>query len=458
MPGSPRWNVRSDVAARAMRLVADGVVEREGVPGLAARLGYSTRHLTRLLTAELGAGPLALARAHRTQTARTLLVATDLPMADVAFAAGFASVRQFNDTVAEVYALNPTQVRARRRAADGRAGADGARGPRHPAAALDGAPGVDDAAVVVPATLELSLPVRAPFDAAGVLRWLAVRAVPGVEVAGPDAYARAIALPGGPASFHLTTDGTRVLLRARLTALADVPVLVARVRRLLDLDADPVAVDGALAAEHALAPLVRAVPGIRLPGAVDAHEMLLRAIVGQQVSVAAARTQLARLAAAAGSALDGPGVVDGVTHLFPTPAQVAAAGAAVLVGPRARTETVLRVAAMLADGSLDVGVGDDPAAQRERLVAVRGIGPWTADYLAMRVLGAPDVLPTGDVALRTGARLVGLPDAPRELAAWGATVSPWRSYASLHLWRTAADAPRSPRAPAAGTDDHGGPR
>ena len=457
VPGSPRWNVRSDVAGRAMRLVADGVVEREGVPGLAARLGYSTRHLTRLLTTELGAGPLALARAHRAQTARTLLVATDLPMADVAFAAGFASVRQFNDTVAEVYALNPTQVRARRRAADGRAGADGARGPQDPAATPDAAPGVDGAAVV-PATLELALPVRAPFDAAGLLRWLAVRAVPGVEVAGPGAYARAIALPGGPASFHLRTDGTRVLLRARLTALADVPVLVARVRRLLDLDADPVAVDDALAAEPAVAPLVRAVPGIRLPGAVDAHEMLLRAIVGQQISVAAARTQLSLLAAAAGSALDGPGVVEGVTHLFPTPAQVVARGAGVLVGPRARTETILRVAAMLADGSLDVCVGDEPAAQRERLVAVRGIGPWAADYLAMRVLGAPDVLPTGDVALRTGARLVGLPDAPRALAAWGETVAPWRSYASLHLWR-AASTSRIPTttAAAAATDDLGGP-
>jgi len=438
VPGSPEWNLRSDVAARAMRLVADGVVEREGVPGLAARLGYSPRHLGRLLTAELGAGPLALARAHRAQTARTLLVATDLPMSDVAFAAGFTSIRQFNDTIGEVYGRTPTQVRHRRRAADG-PHAD----HRHPAAASGTAP--------LPTTLELSLPVRAPFDAAGVLGWLTVRAVAGVEAADGAGYARSVALPGGPASFRLTADGSRVRLHARLTALADVAVLVARVRRLLDLDADPVAVDEALTADAALAPLVAAVPGIRLPGAVDANEMLIRVIIGQQISVAAARTQLTRLVAAAGSPLDEAAALDGVTRLFPTPAQIVEHGAPVLVGPRARIATLLRVAQMLADGSLEIGIGDDPVAQRERLVAIAGIGEWTAGYLAMRVLGAPDVLPTGDVAVRTGARRVGLPDTPRALADWAATVAPWRSYASLHLWRAAAAAPvaRRPADPVA---------
>ena len=454
VPGSPEWNLRGDVAARAVRLIADGLVERAGVPALAARLGYSSRHLNRVLTTEVGAGPLALARAYRAQTARTLLTSTDLPMADVAFAAGFASVRQFNDTVLEVYGLTPTQVRAHRRRSD----ATGS--PARPAAArvpaVVGAddlplPDADDALPpgqrVALTTIDLRLPVREPFDLAGVLTWLAVRAVPGVEVADAGSYARTLALPGGPGAVHVMPDRPgAVRLRAQVTSLSDLPVLVARVRRLLDLDADPSAVDSSLATHPQLAPSVAATPGIRLPGAVDPHEMLVRAIVGQQISVAAARTQLTRLTDAAGTpvALD---LVDGLTRLFPSPERIVADGEPVLVGPRARARTLLTACAALADGTLTLDVGDDAATQHARLVALPGIGPWTAGYLAMRVLGAPDVLLTGDVALRTGARRLGLPDTPRELAAWGERVSPWRSYASLHLWRAAAPVRRADDTP-----------
>lgn len=410
VPGSPQWNLRSDVAARAMRLVADGVVERDGVGGLSARLGYTPRHLNRLLVAELGAGPLALARAHRAQVARELLVATDLPVSEIAFAAGFGSIRQFNDTIAEVYDRTPTALRATRRTPSATAG-----------------PG---------AGVRLALPVRLPFDAAGVFAWLAARAVPGVEVAGPDAYARTLLLPGGPASFEVRWDGTRLQLEATLTRVADLVPLVARVRRLFDADADPAGIDDALAAEPALAASVRAVPGIRLPGAVDPHELLLRALVGQQVSVAAARTQLTRLAAACGTPVQTP--VPGLDRLFPSAAQVAESGAPVLVGPRLRRENTIAACALLADGSLDLSWADDPVAQHDRLVAVRGIGEWTAGYVAMRVLGHPDILPTGDVALRAGAARLGLPATPAGLTAWGAQVAPWRSYASLHLWRAAS--------------------
>lgn len=423
VPGSPEWNLRSDVAARAMRLIADGLVEREGVPGLSARLGYTTRHLNRLLGAELGAGPLALARAHRAQTARQLLVATDLPVSDVAFASGFGSIRQFNDTIAEVYDRTPSQLRATRPAPTEAT----LRGPALTAVDSDN----PDLAVI-----RLVLPVRQPFDAPGLFAWLAARAVPEVERAASDRYARSIQLPGGPATFEVHADGGRLRLTAHLTMLADLPPLVTRVRRLFDLDADPVGVDEALSREPALAAAVDAVPGIRLPGAVDAHEMLLRALVGQQISVAAARTQLTRLAEALGTPLARPRP-DGPTRLFPTPAQVAERGREVLVGPLARIEAIVAISERLASGELDLGWADDPLAQHERLVAVRGIGEWTASYLAMRVLGHPDIMPTGDVALRTGACRLGLPDHPRELAAWGATVAPWRSYASLHLWRAA---------------------
>ena len=419
VPGSPEWNLRSDAAARAMRLIADGVVEREGVTGLSARLGYTARHLNRLLTAELGAGPLALARAHRAQTARELLVATDLPVSDIAFAAGFGSIRQFNDTIAEVYDRTPSQLRSTRRTA-----------PSHPT--TDGP---------TPVRLQLALPVRAPFDAAGVFAWLGARAVPGVEVGGTDRHARTLLLPGGPAAFEVAWDGERLRLTAALTSLEDLTPLIARVRRLLDADADPVGIDEALAAVPELAPSVRAVPGIRLTGTVDPHEMLVRALIGQQISVAAARTHLGRLAEACGSPVDAP--VDGLNRLFPTPAQIAEHGHEALAGPAARTRSILAIATRLAGGELDLSPADEPQAQHDRLLAEPGIGEWTANYVAMRVLGHPDILPTGDVALRKGAIALGLPGSPRELAAWGTRVSPWRSYAGLHLWRAATPPTRN---------------
>ncbi|QJU53206.1 Ada metal-binding domain-containing protein [Herbiconiux sp. KACC 21604] len=434
VPGTPAWNLRDDLSGRAMRLIADGVVEREGVHGLAARLGYSSRHLTRVLTQELGAGPLALARAHRAQTARTLLTSTELPIGDIAFAAGFASIRQFNDTVGEVFRLTPSELRARQ--------------SRHSGAA--------------PGSIELALPYREPFDAAGVFAWLAARAVPGVESAGPAHFARTVLLPGGPGCFVVRHRAGRLLLEARLAALADLPVLVARIRRLFDLDADPVAIDGALrtAGGGVLVGRVEAVPGIRLPGAVDPHEMLVRAIIGQQISVPSARTLLHRLAVAAGTPFDagtgadaaaGDDVFSSLTLLFPTAAQIAEHAGTVLTGPRAKIATVVAVAEALASGELELGTGDDAAQQHDRLVALPGIGEWTAGYLAMRILGRADVLLTGDVAIRAGARALGLPDAPRELAAWAGDFAPWRSYLSLHLWRAAADAPRTrtPSTPAA---------
>ncbi|WP_424936424.1 MULTISPECIES: AlkA N-terminal domain-containing protein [Bacteria] len=429
-PGSPDWDLRGDAAARAMRLVADGVVEREGVGGLARRLGYSPRHLTRLLSAELGAGPLALARAHRAHTARMLLVGTDLPIADVAFSAGFASVRQFNDTVREVFGMTPGELRSRRQAA---------RRTPPPGSA-------PEVAAEAPGTIDLLLPYREPFDAEGLFAWMRARALPGMESAGERSFARHLRLDGGPAWFEVRQDEKgRMHLRARLTQLGDLAPLVSRARRLFDLDADPLAVDTSLAAHPELAALVARVPGIRVPGAADAQEMLIRAMVGQQITVSAARTALTALLEALGERVgEGEGI------LFPTMSAIAERGAEVLRGPAARIRSVVGAAAALADGSLPLGLGDDGARQREALLAMPGIGPWTADYVRMRVIGDPDVFLPGDVAVRAGAAVAGLPAEAGPLDRWALRVAPWRSYLSAHLWRTAPVRPaRAAARPAA---------
>lgn len=414
-PGSPQWNLRGDTAGRAMRLIADGVVEREGVPGLASRLGYSPRHLTRILTTELGAGPLALARAHRAHTARMLLVGTDMPASDIAFSAGFASVRQFNDTVHEVFGIAPLMLRARRR---------------------------------VPAPIggqiDLVLPYRGPLDTTGLFGWMAAHAVGGVETATSTSFARTLRLASGPAWFELRLDNAgRMRLRARLTRLSDLASLVARARGLFDLDADPIAVDEALSRHPELAPLVARIPGVRVPGAADPHEMLIRAMIGQQVSVASARTATTRLIAALGERVE---AVDGCDTLFPTMDAIAEHGHEVLRGPGARIRAITGAAAALASGELALTHGDDSADQREALLALPGVGPWTADYVRMRVLSDPDVLLPGDVAARSGAAAASLPADPAGLTAWASRVAPWRSYLMAHLWY-AAPVTRSWRTP-----------
>lgn len=408
VPGSPEWNLRADLAGRAMRLISDGVVEREGVPGLARRVGYSERHLTRMLTAELGAGPLALARAHRAHSARLLIETTPLSFADIAFAAGFASVRQFNDTIRTVFATTPSELRiaAKRR---GR--------PSTPAAGR----------------VTLRLPVRTPFDAPGMLAFLAARAVPSVETAEEAAYSRTLGLAHGSATATMRPQADHVDATLRLTDMRDLGSAVSRLRRLFDLDADPGAVDEVLSADPALAGSVARTPGIRVPGSVDGPEIVLRALLGQQVSVAAARTAAARLTETLGERLATP---DGeLTRLFPTPAAIAEHGAEVLTGPRRRISTLLTVCEAMASGDLEVHVGADPDELSARLQSFAGIGPWTAGYVRMRVLGAPDVLLRGDVALLKGAAALGLPSTVDALTERSRAWQPWRSYAGMHLWR-----------------------
>lgn len=412
-PGSPDWDLAATVAGRAMRLIADGVVDREGVSGLAARLGYTSRHLSRLLTTELGAGPLALARTQRAQTARALVESTALSLTDVAFAAGFSSVRQFNETMQEVYAATPSELRGRR---GGRGDTTGA--------------------------IELRIAVRTPFSGRALLRFLADRAVPGIEVAevrpdGTGWYARTLDLPHGPGTARVEladVDGvgsSYVPMVLRLDDLRDTAAAVARMRALLDADADPVAIDAHLGSDPVLAPLVVRRPGLRVPGHVDGVELAVRAVLGQQVTVVAARTAAARLVAAHGRPVITQ--VDGLTHLFPDAATVAAIDPEEFRMPRARARALVGMTAALANGDLALDRGPDRNDVRRDLVALPGIGPWTADYIALRALGHPDVwLPT-DVGVRNA--LAGR--APVDPDRW----APWRSYALLHLWTSLADVP-----------------
>ncbi|MGZ4546665.1 MAG: AlkA N-terminal domain-containing protein [Blastococcus sp.] len=404
-PGSPEWDVRADVVARAMRLIADGEVERSGVPGLAAHLGYSERQLHRLLVGELGVGALALARAQRAQTARLLIETTELPMADVAFAAGFASVRQFNDTVREVFATTPTGLRASR------------RGP------VTGAPG----------RLTLRLAARAPYDAAEVLLFLGTHAVPGLEEWDGTTFSRVLDLPHGPAVVQLSPSpdgGPAVTALLRLTELRDLAAAVTRCRRMLDLDADPAAVDDVLGADPALAGLVAGAPGRRVPTSPDADELAVRAVLGQQVSVAGARTLTARVVTAAGTPLPEP--VGTLTHAFPRAAALADADLTAVGLTGARRRTVHGLAAALAGGSIALDAGADREEAGRALLAVPGVGPWTAALVALRGLADPDVWLPGDLALRRSLATLGSTDTDAATR-W----RPWRSYAVMHLWALA---------------------
>jgi len=398
-PGAPAWNRRADVAARAVRLIAEGAVDRHGVSGLAARLHFSERQLHRILVSEVGAGPVALARAQRAQSARALIETTDLPFGQVALGAGFGSVRQFNETLRAVYGRTPTELR---------------RPARHRRRAAGAG------------TIRLRLPVREPFDGDSLLAFLAGRAVAGVEVVAGGAYRRVLMLDHGGGTVTLRPTSGGVSCELRLGDLRDLTAAVARCRRLLDLDADPAAVAGHLSEDPLLAPLVRRRPGLRVPGCVDGFELAVRAVVGQQVSVAGARTVLGRLVAEYGEPIPEQGFL---THRFPAPDALAAAEPARLPFPRTRARALIELARLAHAGELRLDTGTEPAEARALLTAIPGIGPWTADYVAMRALGDPDVFLPGDVGIRDAlARLGG----PVDDARW----RPWRSYAVMHLWRS----------------------
>ena len=388
VPGSADWNVRADVVGRAMRLIGDGVVDREGVAGLAARLGYSARQVQRQLTTELGAGPVALARAQRAHTARVLVQTTDLPITQIAFASGFASVRQFNDTMREVYAATPSELRT----TAPRAG----RAVRRTATPTAGIP--------------LRLAHRGPYQAGAVFDLLEAEAVAGVEdvsgARGRRTYRRTLRLPHGTGivavdertgtarSASGAHPGGWLDARLHLTDHRDLTTAVQRLRRLFDLDADPYAVDERLGADARLAPLVAARPGLRSPGATDPEEFAVRALVG--------RARAAELVRRYGKALDAP--CGSLTHVFPEPAVLAEAEP---TGPPGA------LAAALADGAVRLDPGADRDDAQAALLALPGLDAPAVAAIRSRALGDPDVAPPG-------------PDVPDS---W----RPWRSYAVQHL-------------------------
>jgi AraC family transcriptional regulator, regulatory protein of adaptative response / DNA-3-methyladenine glycosylase II len=400
-PGSREWDVRGDLAARALRAIAAGALDSAagsdaasspvGVPALASSLHVSERQLNRVLIAEVGAGPLALARTRRAQTARLLLDATDLPISTVAFTAGFASLRQFNDTMREHFAMTPSEIR------------------RTPNKRVPGT-----------GTMTLRLAYRAPYAVAAMTGWLRLHLVAGIEDLVGDTYRRA--LPNGSVvSLQITDDA--ILLTTSVDDLRALPETVARCRRMLDADADPAAVDTTLAQDPTLAPMVAARPGLRVPGVFDGFELLVRTVLGQHVSVASAQTFARRLVETYGKPLDVP--LGGVTTCFPTADALAEASFDGIGLTGSRIETLREAAKAHAAGELPLDPTGDRDEARAALLALPGVGPWTTDYVAMRGFGDPDSFPGTDLILR---RLI----AERNLdpQRW----RPWRSYAAMHLW------------------------
>jgi AraC family transcriptional regulator, regulatory protein of adaptative response / DNA-3-methyladenine glycosylase II len=413
-PGSPEWDARADLVGRAMRLIADGVVDREGVRGLAARLGYTERHIHRRLMDVAGAGPLALARAQRAQTARILLETSSVPITGVAFAAGFQSVRQFNATIQEIFAVTPTELRERAR--------------RHEQPQDGGG-------------LALRLPYRSPLDAPGLISFLGLRAVPGVEQVLDGAYRRSMRLPHGGGTVELRPVERYVHARYRLDDPRDLGAAMQRSRALLDLDSDPLAVLETLAVDPLLGALVRAAPGRRVPGHVDAHELAVRAVLGQQVTVAGASTLAGRLVAAHGERLSRP--LGTVTHLFPSAAALAHVVVERLGMPRARGRALRALATALAGGDLVLDAGAAREQARRRLLALPGIGPWTCEYIAMRALRDPDAFLPADVGIRRALERLGHDGCPAAAQATAERWRPYRAYAVQHLWASLHPLPRA---------------
>lgn len=399
-PGAPAAHGTATTVTRALRLIDEGALTEGSLETLAGRLGVTSRWLRELFERHVGAAPLDVARTRKAHLARRLIEETALPLEDVAAAAGYGSARRLRSAMQETFERPPSALR------------------RGPAVAPDRA-------------LELKLAARAPFDAAPLLAFFAARAIPGVEDVRDGVYRRAFALEGAPATLEVHARPDAVLLRLPPRAASALPRVIARVSRMFDLDADVDAIAAWLGRDPRLA---RALRGrtVRVPGAFDAFEAGVRALLGQQVSVAAARTLAGRLARVAGAPLAAP---DGaITHVFPTPAAVAAASLEKLGLPGARAAALRGFAAAVADGSLDLGAFKSLDDAVERLSALPGIGDWTAQYLAMRALGEPDAFPAGDLGVREALARNGRRPGEREVRARAERWRPWRAYAVLALW------------------------
>ncbi len=398
-PGTPAWAGPQATVQRALRLIQEGALDRGSVEDLAGRLGVGSRHLRRLFLEHLGATPASVARTRRAHFAKRLLDETDWPMTTIASAAGFGSLRQFNETMRATFHAAPTALRA----VDGRHAERGAT---------------------------LRLPYRPPFEWPLMLRFLAPRVLPGVERLDEDRYQRVVdegmievfPLPEHDALGLRTVD----IDPARLSPLAE------RVRVLFDLAADPCQVAADLRTDPRLAGSITRHPGLRVPGAFDPFETAVRVVLGQQVSVKGATTLAGRLIERAGTPVDLD--VPGLTHRFPTPEQILDADLAGLGMPGTRGEAIHHLARAVADGALRFGPEQDPDDVRQALVALPGIGPWTADVIALRALGDPDAFPPGDLGIRKALGTKGALVSEKRAAEMAEAWRPWRGYAALWLW------------------------
>ena len=414
-PDLGAWRGTSNTVSRALALIEGGALDESGVEALCQRLGVGERQLRRLFKQHLGASPVAVAQTRRVLLAKQLIHDTRLPMAEVALASGFGSVRRFNETFQALFDRPPAHLRRGRRA---------------------------EASAVAAGEITLRLPYRPPYDWDALLSFLAVRAIPGVESVTGNAYARTVHLEGASgALFVRPGTGPFLEVTARFPRLASLPAIIARVRRVFDLAADPNVIGAHLSEDLTLAPLVAARPGLRVPGAWDGFELGIRAILGQQITVAAARGLAAKLVARFGSPLEDPRAnVAGLTHVFPDARIIADADLSTLGMPRARIQALLSLAqAQVRDPSL-FSVHRDLDEAIARLRELNGIGEWTAQYIAMRQLRESDAFPVGDVALmRALANADGVRPNARQMLARAESWRPWRAYAAIHLWASLAD-------------------
>lgn len=408
-PGSPEWDVRGDLVSRAMRRIERGDVDRIGVSGLAGALHVSERHLHRTLNEAVGAGPLALARAQRANLARTLLETSKMPVTEIAFASGFSSVRQFNDTIRAVYDRTPTEIRKRTRSAS-------------PANRVS--PSVD---------LTLWLPARWPIDLDWMFAFHRGHGIPAVTSTGnldddtARSYRRNLTLANGTGSVTVTADEVTnperpgVWAAFALDNITDLADAMAKTRALFDLDADPELIAEHFADDPELSPLFRARPGVGVPGAADGFEAAVSAIVGQQISVAGARTILGRIVEANAS-------TDHTRTVFPSAGELAELDLASIGLTTRRAATISALASAVAEGDLVIDIGENRSEIRSRLLELPGVGPWTADVISMRALRDPDVMLASDLVIKRRLAELNIEDTTR----W----APWRSYVACTLWAT----------------------
>lgn len=403
-PGTPAWLGTPNTVSRALRLIAESGLEDGGVEVLAERLGVGSRHLRRLFLKHLGATPLAVAQTRRLHFAKKLIDETTLPMSQIAIAAGFGCVRRFNDGIRKVYHRTPTQIRRLARQT-----------------------------VVQPQNQYFfRLRFRPPYNWDAMLKFLAPRATPGIEVVEGRSYRRSISLNGLHGHFEVSPDEAHDSLTARVQfgEPRSLFAIVERIRGMFDLNADWAAIVGSLRTDPDLAKRVDSDPGLRVPGCWDGFELAVRAILGQQITVKAATTLAGRIAEVFGEPF---AAAPGLTHLFPTPQTLGEADLSRVGLTRARAETIRALARAVRDGQINFTGIVETDAFLARLCEIPGIGKWTAQYVAMRALGEPDAFPPGDLGLLRALSLDNARDLEQRSQAW----RPWRAYAAMYLWNTA---------------------